>query len=185
MRWLNRWWVRSLLSMVFAWVGVLVAVLIWAACGYPWAVAPGMELRVCDLPSERVLQVPHGAWYVPSAHKASSVPMVQLRECTPGEFELLYWGNPVRPRYAYRVLNIMSGDSVLLAPGGKPEPRRNLPVPHPRRADGKLPLQPAQKLGKLRPAPGGFCAVRVEVLAPEEDVVLCWSEYLLPCPELH
>lgn len=185
MRWLNLWWVRSLLSMALAWVGVLVSVLIWAGCGYPWAVAPGMELRVCNLPRERVLQVPHGSWYVPAAHMDSSVPIVQLRECSPGEFELLYWGNPVRPRYVYRVLNIMSGDSVLQSPEGLPEDQRELPVPHMRRADGNLPLQPVQKLGILRPAPGGFCAVRVEVLAPEHNVVLCRNEYLLPCPELN
>lgn len=185
MRWLNLWWVRSLLCMALAWVGVLVAVLIWSGCGHPWAVEPGMELRVCDLPNERVLQVPPGAWYTPAPCKDSSVPIVQLREYAPGEFELLYWGNPVRPRYMYRVLNIMSGNSVLLSPEGEPESQRNLPVPSPRRADGKLPLQPAQKLGRLCPAPGGFCAVRVEVLAPEKDIVLCWAEFLLPCPEHH
>lgn len=182
MLWLNQWWVRSLLSMAMAWVGVLLVALIWAACGFPWAVEPGAEMRVCDLPVERVLQVPHGAWYVPSPCRESSVPIVQLREFAPGEFELLYWGNPVRPHYAYRVLNIMSGDSVLLSAEGSPETQRNLPVTSPRQADGKLPLQPAQKLGRLRPAPGGFCAVRVEVLASERGVVLCRNEYLLPCP---
>ncbi len=185
MRWLNQWWVRSLLSMVLAWVGVMLTVVVWASCGFPWAVEQGMELRVCDLPSERVLQVPHGAWYAPEPHVASSVPVVKLREYAPGEFELLYWGNPVRPRYAYRVLNIMSGDSVLQTGKGAPESMRNLPVSHPRRADGQLPLQAPQKLGPLRPAPGGFCAVRVEVLAPDSGVVLCWGEYLLPCPEPH
>lgn len=180
---LNRWWVRSLLAMLLAWVGVLVAVVVWAGCGYPWVLKQGEVPQQCDLPSERVMLVPFGAWYTAEQHIASSVPVIQLREPHPGEYELLYWGNPVRPRYAYRALSIMSGNSVLLRPDGTVEPLRNLPVPTPKRQDGRLPLQPVQKLGKLRSAPGGYCAVRVEVLAADSGAVLCWKEYLLRCPE--
>lgn len=180
---LERWWVRSLLAMLFAWLGVLVAGIVWAAAGYPWGVEPDAAHECYDLPSERVLQVPFGAWYTAEDAVSSTVPIVQLREYAPGEYELLYWGNPVRPRYTYRLLNIMNGDSVLPSPAGSLERERHLPVTAPVRKDGRLPLQPAQKLGKISPSPGGYCAVRVEVLAPENNAVLCWKEYLLRCPE--
>lgn len=179
----DRWWVRSLLAMLFAWLGVLVAGGVWSAAGYPWIVETEVAYERYDLPSERVLQVPFGAWYTAEESISSTVPMVQLREYAPGEYELLYWGNPVRPRYTYRVLNIMNGDSVLRTSSGSLEPERHLLVTSPVRKDGRLPLQPAQKLGRLSPSPGGYCSVRVEVLASENNAVLCWKEYLLRCPE--
>ncbi len=181
MQLLQKWWVRTLAAMLLAWLCVPVCVLLWVHQGCPWMLREHVVSH--DLPPERVLQVPKGRWYVAEPAIASSVPVVQLRETSPEHYELLYWGNPVRPRYAYRVLNIMSGESVLLAADGTPDALRSLPVTQARRADARLPLQPVQSLGRLAPAPGGFVAVSVEVLDAQQMTVLCKNEYLLACPD--
>ena len=185
MRWLYHRWLRSLVALVLAWVEVVACAICWMWCGCPGRIVDAAAIPVCHLPEERVLQVPHGAWYQAEEYVESSVPVVRVKSVAPGQYELLYWGNPVRPRYSYRVLNIMSGDSVLLSVDGRPEARRELPVTRPRREDGRLPLQPVLKIGDLPPSLGGFCAVRVEVLDPDSGVVLCWAEYLLECPATH
>ncbi len=181
MRFLQKWWVRTLLAMLLAWLCVPLCVFIWMRGGCPWVIRANVEQY--DLPAERVLQVPKGGWYIPPPHLASPVPVVEMREFAPAQYELLYWGNPVLPSYAYRIRNIMSGESVLLSASLQPEPLRPLPVPCPRRGDARLPLQPALPIGRLASAPGGFVAVCVEVLDARQMVVLCKSEYLLRCPE--
>lgn len=181
MRGLNRWWVRMMLAMLLAWVGVLVTVWLWARIGYPGVVGHAAESELCDVPPERVLRVPFGAWYTPDDSLNSPVPIVRLREKNHAEYELLYWGNPVRPRYAYRVLNIMNGQTLLRDAAGKPVSSRELPVPRPQRADTRLPLQPVLELGRLPASPGGFVAARVEVIDATRGVVLCGAEFLLAC----
>ena len=104
--------------------------------------------------------------------------MVELRRRTDGGYELLYWGNPVRAAYAYRIEEAGSGQTVLRSPEGAPQDSRPLPMTTEKRADGRLPLQGVLPLTGLAGSPGKLYAVRVEILDAQTGIVLCRSEYL-------
>ncbi|MBE6417037.1 MAG: hypothetical protein E7033_01070 [Akkermansiaceae bacterium] len=110
---------------------------------------------------------------------ASDAPHLRLREYAPGQYELLYWGNPVRPHYTFSITNIWDGSSVLLQDDGTPQQYRDLIVSVPRRADNALPLQPVIKLGKLKGKPGDYYSAKVCVHDAADGKVLCHAVYLI------
>lgn len=109
----------------------------------------------------------------------SDKPLLRLREYAPGHYELLYWGNPVRPHYTFSIQNVRTGKSVLLNAEGKREKWRDLPVTQPHRADKKLPLQPAIPLNKLHGARDSYFAARIAVHDATTGKILCSAIYLL------
>lgn len=123
------------------------------------------------------------AAYLPEVDVPSSVvsgsPEIRLREWAPDQYELLYWGNPIRPAYTFRVQERGSRESVLLSSSGEVQKERPLPVPVSRRKDGRLPLQPAVKLKGLRGKPGELYAVRISVHDAASGALLCYRNCLL------
>ncbi len=132
-----------------------------------------------SLPLEAVCLVPYAAnQQVPEARKSDSA-IVRLREYAPNCYELLYWGNPVRPRYAFSVQELRSGRSVLLNEAGEVLRMQPLPVPVARRRDGLLPQQPVVRLNHLQGRVGDLYAVRVAVHDASRGTVLCSEVYLI------
>ncbi len=110
---------------------------------------------------------------------ASDSPHLRIREYAPGQYELLYWGNPVRPHYVFSITNIWDGSSVLLQDDGSEQRYRNLIVSVPRREDKALPLQPAIKLDKLKGKPGDYYSAKICVHDAADGKILCSAVYLL------
>lgn len=109
----------------------------------------------------------------------SDKPLIRLREYENGKFELLYWGNPVRPSYAFSITRLSTGASVLLNAEGKRENMRDLPVTVPRRADKALPLQPPVKLHHLENKSGCYYAAKISVHDASTGKVLASAIYLI------
>ena len=167
---------RSLLAAAFSLVllGLLVG---WAAMsGHLFSDADFAALH--PIPAERRFLIARESSWTPPESRLSSVPVVELRRRTDGGYELLYWGNPVRAAYAYRIEEAGSGQTVLRSPEGAPQDSRPLPMTTEKRADGRLPLQGVLPLTGLAGSPGKLYAVRVEILDAQTGIVLCRSEYL-------
>lgn len=159
----------------------LSAIALAALCGWGLLSADGGWLarwRV-SLPPERFFYVAREhTWSAPEALR-SNTPVACLRERNGGGYELLYWGNPVRPTYAYRMREIASGRSVLLSPKGKRQPSRPLPMGASRRADGLLPLQLVLPIPGVEGSVGQPRPVRLEILDARTGEVLCGVDYLI------
>lgn len=110
---------------------------------------------------------------------ASESPHLRLREYAPGQYELLYWGNPVRPHYVFSITDIWDGSSVLLQNDGTPQQYRDLIVRVPRRDDNALPLQPIIKLNKLKGKPGDYYSAKICIHDASNGTVLCSAIYLI------
>ena len=110
---------------------------------------------------------------------ASDKPQVRLREYAPGKYELIYWGNPIRPHYTFSVTNVRTGITVLYAPDGKPEQHRNLAVTQAHRKDGKLPLQPITKLHGLQQNTEQYYAAKISIHDGATGKILCSEVYLI------
>jgi len=168
---------RSLLASALSFVllGLLVG----------WAVVSGHLFSDTDfaalhpIPAERRFLVARESSWSPPEARLSPTPVVELRRGTGGGYELLYWGNPVRAAYAYRIVEAGSGQTVLRTPEGIPQGSRPLPMTAEKRADGRLPLQGVLPLTGLAGTPGRLYAVRVEILDAQTGIVLCRSEYLV------
>ena len=132
-----------------------------------------------SLPPEMICLVPYTAEYREPVALASSLPVVRLREYAPGRYELLYWGNPVRPRYAFSVRNLMTGEHVLTAAESADKGLLPLPVTEPRRQDRKLPLQPIVRLNNIKGREGDLYAARVSVHDADKGTVLCSAVYII------
>lgn len=166
---------RSLLS------AALSGVALGALCG--WGVRVGRGMASCRpwpvVPPERLFLVARECtWQAPKALR-SDTPVACLRERKGGGYELLYWGNPVRPSYAYRMREVMGGRSVLLSPEGRCQESRPLPMTEGRREDGLLPLQAVLPIESLSGAPGRPQPVRLEILDARSGSVLCGVDYLV------
>lgn len=106
-------------------------------------------------------------------------PHIRLREYETGKYELLYWGNPVRPSYAFSVKKLSTGKSVLLNAEGKREKWRGLPVSTPKRSDKALPLQPPVKLNRLEGGADTYYAAKISIHDASNGKVLGSAIYLL------
>ena len=109
----------------------------------------------------------------------SDTPHLRLREYAPGCYELLYWGNPVRKQYTYSVRKVSNNRSVLQDSQGKRQRWCELPVTVPRRADKKLPLQPAVKLHLQQDDRHEHYAAKVSVHDGTTGHILCTEVYLI------
>lgn len=132
-----------------------------------------------SLPPEMICLVPYTSDYKEPVALLSSLPIVRLREYAPNRYELLYWGNPVRPRYAFTVRNLMTGEHALRAADRADKGMLPLPVTEPRRHDRKLPLQPIVRLNNIKGREGDLYAARVSVLDADKGTVLCSAVYLI------
>lgn len=135
--------------------------------------------RVHQLPAEGICLAPYAADHEVPKYRRATLPVLRLREYAPGKYELLYWGNPIRPRYAFSVRRLSTGSSVLLSEEGIPLRLHPLPVTEPRRADGQLPLQPIVKLLNISGREGDLFAVRVAVHDADKETILCSEVYLI------
>ncbi len=131
------------------------------------------------LPAESICLTPYTADYKPPTALASRRPVLRLREYAPNRFELLYWGNPVRPHYAFSVMSLATGSTALLGADGRVLRMQPLPVTEPRRNDGKLPLQPPVRLEKLTGREGDLFAARISVHDADKGTVLCSELYVI------
>ncbi len=138
-----------------------------------------VDEQVHSLPSESVCLAPHTAEYHAPAALASRRPVLRLREYAPHRYELLYWGNPVRPRYAFSVMSLATGSSALLGADGRPQRLQSLPVSVPARKDRKLPLQPVVRLDSLAGREGDLYAARISVHDADKGTVLCTELYVI------
>lgn len=137
------------------------------------------KMQYHSLPPEAVCLAPYAAdQEVPEA-VAARLPVIRLREYAPNCYELLYWGNPIRPAYCFSVWSLATGSPVLLSDDGIPQCYRPLSVTEPRRADGKLPLQPTVKLHHLSGHRGDIYAARIAVHDAATGTVLASVLYLL------
>ena len=137
------------------------------------------RIRHHYLPPETICLSPYTAGHkVPEAW-ASRRPIIRLREYAPYCYELLYWGNPIRPAYSFSVWSLETGAPALLDEQGRTERTRPLPVTVARREDGKLPLQPAVKLYRLSGCSGNLYAARIAVHDAATGTVLATALYLL------
>lgn len=109
----------------------------------------------------------------------SNAPHLRIREYAPGQYELLYWGNPVRPRYVFSITNMSDGTSALLQENGQAQRYRDLIVSVPPQADKSLPLQPVTKLHRLRGKYGQYYAARICIHDAANGQILCSAIYLL------
>ncbi|MBQ7023875.1 MAG: hypothetical protein IJN29_09855 [Akkermansia sp.] len=137
------------------------------------------KMQYHSLPPEAVCLAPYAAdQEVPEA-VAARLPVIRVREYAPNCYELLYWGNPIRPAYSFSVWALSTGSPALLSDDGVPQRYRPLPVTEARRADGKLPLQPAVKLHQLSGRRGDIYAARIAVHDAATGTVLASVLYLL------
>ena len=182
-------WLQRLLPARRVWLPHVVvlcvaalATLVLFIVGAPWlSVRAEMmsKQQYHTLPPEAVCLAPYAAEQdVPDA-VAARLPVIRLREYAPNRYELLYWGNPIRPAYCFSVWSLETGAPALLANDGVPQRYRPLPVTVPRRADGKLPLQPAVKLHHLCGRSGDIYAARIAVHDAATGTVLASVLYLL------
>ena len=174
--------IRVLLWLVSAIVAAILTIVVLYLLPLPSEEERAQALPISyDIPAEvlcRVAATPGEA--IPEA-VTSDKPLLRLREYAPGQYELLYWGNPVRPHYTFSITKISSGKSVLYSPDGKPEQQRNLSVTHPRRKDAKLPLQPITKLHGLESGEGLYYAAKVSVHDGTTGKILCSEVYIISC----
>ena len=137
------------------------------------------DTQVHSLPAEAFCMAPYAANQQVPTEQSSNLPVIRLREIAPNRYELLYWGNPVRPAYYFSIWSQETGASVLMKADGSPQRYRDLPVTVPRRADGKLPLQPAVRLERLRGRSGDLFAARIAVHDAATGTVLASVLYVI------
>ena len=163
----------------------LLAVVLAGACtvgillNIPQERVEAPEAQQNDIRSEvlcRIAATPQEE--IPTAIE-SDTPHLRLREYAPGCYELLYWGNPIRKHYTYSVRKVSDNRSVLLDSQGKMQRWCKLPVTTPRRADKKLPLQPAVRLRLQRNTHHEYYAVKVSVHDGTTGRLLCTELYLI------
>lgn len=135
--------------------------------------------QVHNLPAESVCLTPYTVEYRAPETMTSRRPVLRLREYAPHRYELLYWGNPVRPRYAFSVMSLATGSSALLGADGRSQRLRSLPVSVPARKDRKLPLQPTVRLDSLAGREGNLYAARISVHDADKGTVLCTELYII------
>lgn len=172
-------WVRHLAALFLALAGT--------AGGYGWFLHSGLAESMRPLgfaelhppEAERMNYIAYPASYQPAAALRSPVPILRLREYGPGRYELLYWGNPIRPLYTYSICVHRGKKSVLIGKDGRSHRQRVLPVPEPRRRDGLLPLQPPVRLQGIKGSEGELYAVRISVHDGRTGAILCWEDYLI------
>ncbi|MBR5887111.1 MAG: hypothetical protein IKZ07_02775 [Akkermansia sp.] len=131
------------------------------------------------LPAESICLTPYTADYKAPALLESRRPVLRLREYAPNRFELLYWGNPVRPHYAFSIMSLATGRTALIGTDGRAQRMLPLPVTEPRRSDGKLPLQPLVRLEQLTGREGDLYAARISVHDADKGTVLCSELYVI------
>ena len=174
--------VRVLLWLVSAIVAAILTIVALYLLPRPTEEERTPQLLIsCDIPAEVLCRVAATPDEVIPEAVTSDKPLLRLREYAPGQYELLYWGNPVRPHYTFSITKISSRKSVLYSTDGKPEQQRNLPVTHPRRKDGKLPLQPVTKLHGLEADEGLYYAAKVSVHDGTTGKILCSEVYIISC----
>ncbi len=127
---------------------------------------------LCRIPATASEQLPESI--------ASTRPHLRLKETADGrQYELHYWGNPVRPKYTYSIRKLSNNDSLLRTPQGKPLQWCPLPVTVPRREDKQLPHQPAILIPSLPGPADSYFAARVSVHDAATGIILCTEVYLL------
>lgn len=171
----TRWLLLSLVSLLCS-TGIALLLLHHVPL-HPYHVPPA-PLHY-DIPTEVHLNVAAGATEDIPDEVESRLPRLRLREYEPNRFELLFWGNPIRPRYTYSITKISSKKSVLTDDEGDTQRWRELSVITPSRPDGKLPLQPSVRLEKLKGKVKDFYAVRISIHDGTTGTVLCTSTYLI------
>ena len=152
------WSLRSLAAAGVAAVIVITALLI---------VSPGIEQAppkvAHDIPDEVLCKVPHARGDDFPAAIESDTPIIRLLELSPGHYQLLYWGNPIRKSYFYTIKRLSNGESVLRKRTGETIEKAHLPVMLPAREDKKLPRQPLVEIGRVSGEPGVSYAVKITV----------------------
>lgn len=131
------------------------------------------------LPPESVCLVPYPADQKVPAVQDSRLPVIRLREYAPNRYELLYWGNPVRPAYTFSVWALHTGAPALLTADNTPLSYHPLPVTSPRRKDGMLPLQPPVRLKRVKGRSGDLFAARIAVHDAATGTVLASVLYVM------
>lgn len=167
------WFRRSLIALSAA--AALVLTLIFS-------ISPGIEQAPPkvqhDIPDEVLCKVPHARGDEFPAAVESDTPIIRLLELSPGNYQLLYWGNPVRKSYVYTITRLSDQKSVLRKRTGETVEKAHLPVIHPAREDKKLPRQPIVEIGKISGEPGVSYAVRITVHDGTTGTPL-YSEYYI------
>lgn len=132
-----------------------------------------------DIPDEVLCKVPHGRTDDFPAAISSDKPIIRLRELSPGNYQMLYWGNPVRKSYVYTIRRLSDNQSVLRSRDGDTIEKAKLPVLLPAREDKKLPRQPIVEIGTVKGEPGVSYAVRITVHDGTTGAPLCSEFYII------
>lgn len=127
--------------------------------------------------SERIWHIPLPAGDAVPESIVSDRAVVRLRYRADGGLELLYWGNPVRKQYAWRLRS--GGKSALMDSEGDTQAYRQLPVTAPAREDKQLPLQPVLRVDGVRGLRGCPYAASLEVFDPATGQVFCRRNCLI------
>ena len=129
--------------------------------------------------AEVLCRIPSTADTVLPDSIVSSRPQLRLKETPNGQYELHYWGNPIRPEYAFSIRRYNTHTSLLRTPQGKVQKWLPLPVTVPRRADKQLPLQPPVPIPPFPGSADTFFTARISVHDAATGAVLCSEIYLL------
>lgn len=132
-----------------------------------------------DIPDEVLCKVPHARTDDFPTAISSDKPIIRLCELSPGNYRLLYWGNPVRKSYTYTIRRLSNNESVLCSRNGERIEKATLPVLIPAREDKKLPRQPIVEIGTVRGEPGVMYAVKITVHDGTNGIPLCSEVYLI------
>lgn len=159
---------------------VVAAIGVWATL-YTWSSAePELpEPQPYDIPSEVPCLIAASATEELPNRITARKPHLRLRESAPHQFELLYWGNPVRESYSFSITKVSDKKSVLIHPNGNAEPYRELQVSVPNEIKGTIILQPSTPLRNLSGKPGEYYAAKISVHDATDGTILCTAVYLL------
>jgi hypothetical protein len=109
----------------------------------------------------------------------SDKPHLRLRKTSENSFELLYWGKPIRPQYAYSITRLSNRKSVLRNSEGEQEASRSLPVTNQCETQGEIPLQPSILLKGIEGKPGEYYAARICIHDAADNTILHSAIYLI------
>ena len=165
---------RGLIAACFA-SAVMVAVHIMLATGMKQEPSKIHH----DIPVEVLCKVPHGRTDEFPAAISSDKPIIRLMELSPGNYRMLYWGNPVRKSYFYTIRRLSNNASVLTNQHGDTIEKAQLPVLIPAREDKKLPRQPIVEIGTVSGEPGISYAVKITVHDGTTGIPLCSEYYII------
>ena len=132
-----------------------------------------------DMRAEVLCRIPSTADTVLPDSIVSTRPHLRLKETLNGQYELHYWGNPVRPKYAFSIRKLGTNATLLRTPQGKSQKWLPLPVTAPRRADTQLPHQPPILIPPLPGAQDTFFTARISIHDATTGIILCSEIYLL------